>query len=179
MQKISIILWIIPLLSIASNDEFDTTTAAPYSDQSLITHPSAVHSPAASNTNLDSKLGADGRIIISSFDRVRSVILKHLFKLEKKNFIGLIIIPCKCYIDLETNKKFKRNLNSFLSYYPDIVCFFAAKGFWPFYPHMLQLQVNEMGKKIFAQSDDKIRQFCRGKFNFPDTCYRPGRFNIF
>lgn len=56
----------------------------------------------------------------------------------------------------------------------DIVCFFAAKGVWPFYPSVLQFQVNEMGKKLFTQSDDKIRQFCRGKFNFPDTCYRPG-----
>lgn len=57
----------------------------------------------------------------------------------------------------------------------DIVCFFAAKGFWPFYPPMLQYQVNEMGKKIFALSDDRVRQFCRGKFNFQETCYRPGK----
>lgn len=40
---------------------------------------------------------------------------------------------------------------------------------------MLQYQVNEMGKKIFALSDDRVRQFCRGKFNFQETCYRPGK----
>lgn len=97
MQKISIILWIIPLLSIASNDEFATTTAEPYNEQSLVTHSPAVSSTEASNSNNDSKLGVDGRIIKTSFDRVRSVILKHLFKLEKKNFIGLIIIPCNLY----------------------------------------------------------------------------------
>lgn len=56
----------------------------------------------------------------------------------------------------------------------DIICFFAAKGFWPFYPSMLQYQVNEMGKKVFSLSDDRIRQFCCGKFNFQETCYRPG-----
>lgn len=58
----------------------------------------------------------------------------------------------------------------------DIVCFFAAKGFWPFYPPILQYQVSEMGKKVFSLSDDRIRQFCRGKFNFQETCYRPGEF---
>lgn len=58
----------------------------------------------------------------------------------------------------------------------DIICFFAAKGAWPFYPAILQYQVNEMGRKVFSLSDDRIRQFCRGKFNFPETCYRPGEF---
>lgn len=58
----------------------------------------------------------------------------------------------------------------------DIICFFAAKGFWPFYPTILQYQVNEMGKKVFSLSDDRIRQFCRGKFDFQESCYRPGTF---
>lgn len=43
---------------------------------------------------------------------------------------------------------------------------------------MLQYQVNEMGKKVFAQSDDRIKQFCCGKVNFQESCQRPRKFKI-
>lgn len=35
------------------------------------------------------------RIFIPSNDRVRNIILNHLIKPEKRNFFGLILIPCK------------------------------------------------------------------------------------
>lgn len=74
-------------------------------------------------------------------------------------------------------KSEKKLINFRLIWYLiDIICFFASKGFWPFYPTILQAQVNEMGKKVFSLGDDKIRQFCQGKFNFQETCYRPGEF---
>lgn len=37
------------------------------------------------------------RIFIPSNDRVRNIILNHLIKPEKRNFFGLILIPCKLF----------------------------------------------------------------------------------
>lgn len=127
-------------------------------------------------------------LVESSRDPVRGIIFRQKVKPEARSFFGLIIIPCKwekCLENLCIFDGIQTFLRSILSLplprpkwnniKTDIVCFFASKGFWPFYPPMLQYQVNEMGKKIFALSDDRVKQFCRGKFNFQETCYRPGK----
>lgn len=77
-------------------------------------------------------------------------------------------------------KEFLSNVMHFyLNFELDIICFFASKGFWPFYPAMLQYQVNEMGKKLLSLSDERIRQFCCGKINFQETCVKPGELKFF
>lgn len=110
---------------------------------------------------------------VKSMDKKPNLLLSQTIKADKKSFFGLILIPCK-YEYFKVVAKTK-NFNFVSIKLPtDIICFFAAKGFWPFYPAILQYQVNEMGKRVFSLSDDRIRQFCRGKFNFQETCYRPG-----
>lgn len=97
MHKISLILWILPLINIASNDEFDST-AVSFHGQSITTHSTLQQKHlATSDSDGDYKLGTDAKVFVSPFESVRNVILKHLFKLEKKSFIGLIIIPCKLF----------------------------------------------------------------------------------
>ncbi|XP_031618667.1 uncharacterized protein LOC116337868 [Contarinia nasturtii] len=90
--------------------------------------------------------------LITSSVHLRNSIQTHSTR-TSRGFLGLFIIPY-------------------------IVCFFVAKGFWPMYPSMLQYQVNEMGKKVFSQSDERIRQFCCGKLNFQESCYRPVLFKL-
>lgn len=58
--------------------------------------------------------------------------------------------------------------------YADIICFFAATGIWPHFPQYMQNSVNEMGQQIFSQSDEHIRNFCRGKFLLNAQTFRPG-----
>lgn len=141
----------------------------------------------------------DHNTYITTNEHWRASILKHQTR-TSRSFFGLFIIPCqytrldfvlyssRFYFPffsifnnflIQKEKKKAFPIISFiiliiLSLSLDIICFFAAKGFWPVFPSMLQYQVNEMGKKVFSQSDDRIRQFCCGKFNFQETCYRPG-----
>lgn len=115
----------------------------------------------------------DIEAFVMSLDKKPNLLLSQTIKTDKKSFFGIILIPCKCCLWTENTFRAK-NANLYPTQPPDIICFFAAKGFWPFYPPILQQQVNDMGKKVFSLSDDRLRQFCRGKFNFQETCYRPG-----
>ncbi|XP_037940993.1 uncharacterized protein LOC119685699 [Teleopsis dalmanni] len=55
---------------------------------------------------------------------------------------------------------------------PYIVCFFAAKGKWPFIPPLLQLRVDSLAKSIFNQTDSFIRNFCKKWIQIKE-CFRP------
>ncbi|XP_055920160.1 uncharacterized protein LOC129951836 [Eupeodes corollae] len=55
---------------------------------------------------------------------------------------------------------------------PYIVCFFAAKGKWPFFPNFMQVQVDQVGRSIFPQSDSFIRNYCQKWIQIKE-CFRP------
>lgn len=126
-----------------------------------------------SNENNGSINNLKEKSLLLNNENTRNIFLKQINRGGRRNFFGFILIPCKL------NKIFIISLMPFFNrnfHCPtDIICFFAAKGFWPFYPPILQYQVNEMGRKVFSLSDDRIQQFCRGKFNFQEMCYRPGK----
>ncbi|XP_067630068.1 decorin isoform X2 [Eurosta solidaginis] len=54
----------------------------------------------------------------------------------------------------------------------DIVCFFAAKGKWPFIPSFMQPRVDEAARTFFKYNDSYIQQFCQ-KFIQIKECFRP------
>lgn len=54
----------------------------------------------------------------------------------------------------------------------DILCYYAAKGRWPQYPKIMDNQVQEMSKKVFAMDDYALQKYCEGIFILKH-CYRP------
>ncbi|XP_017476675.1 PREDICTED: uncharacterized protein LOC108366724 [Rhagoletis zephyria] len=55
---------------------------------------------------------------------------------------------------------------------PYIVCFFAAKGKWPFIPTFMQSRVDESARTFFKKNDSAIRQFCQKWIQIKE-CFRP------
>ncbi|XP_075167842.1 uncharacterized protein LOC142240008 [Haematobia irritans] len=55
---------------------------------------------------------------------------------------------------------------------PYIICFFAAKGKWPFIPPMMQNRVDVAARTLFSQNDSFIKQFCQ-KWIQVKECFRP------
>ncbi|XP_011177857.1 uncharacterized protein LOC105209248 [Zeugodacus cucurbitae] len=55
---------------------------------------------------------------------------------------------------------------------PYIVCFFAAKGKWPFIPTFMQGRVDETARTFFKKNDSAIKQFCQ-KWIQIKQCFRP------
>ncbi|XP_005181510.1 uncharacterized protein LOC101898187 [Musca domestica] len=55
---------------------------------------------------------------------------------------------------------------------PYIICFFAAKGKWPFIPPFMQTQVNAAARTFFNQNDSSIKQFCQKWIQIKE-CFRP------
>ncbi|XP_050322811.1 uncharacterized protein LOC126754754 [Bactrocera neohumeralis] len=55
---------------------------------------------------------------------------------------------------------------------PYIVCFFAAKGKWPFIPTFMQGRVDATARTFFKQNDSAIKQFCQ-KWIQIKQCFRP------
>lgn len=107
-------------------------------------------------------------------ESTRQIFLHRNQLMQKKSFFGFLLVPCEC----EKCVKIIGFICNFICFVTDIICFFAAKGFWPIFPAFMQYQVNEMGKRVFSLSDDRIQQYCQGKFNFQGTCYRPGEHRL-
>ncbi|XP_054741083.1 uncharacterized protein LOC129246356 [Anastrepha obliqua] len=55
---------------------------------------------------------------------------------------------------------------------PYIVCFFAAKGKWPFIPNFIQGRVDATARTFFKQNDSSIKQFCEKWIQIKE-CFRP------
>ncbi|CAD7014811.1 uncharacterized protein LOC101459319 [Ceratitis capitata] len=55
---------------------------------------------------------------------------------------------------------------------PYIVCFFAAKGKWPFIPNFMQGRVDATARTFFKQNDSVIKQFCHKWIQIKE-CFRP------
>lgn len=54
----------------------------------------------------------------------------------------------------------------------DIICFFAAKGKWPFIPPFMQNRVDAAARTLFTQNDTFIKQFCQKWIQIKE-CFRP------
>ncbi|KAH8370632.1 hypothetical protein KR093_004384 [Drosophila rubida] len=55
---------------------------------------------------------------------------------------------------------------------PYIICFYAAKGKWPYVPGFMKTRVNSAAKSFFHQNDSFIKQFCT-KWIQVKECFRP------
>lgn len=102
-------------------------------------------------------------------ERNRELIFKNKLQPADKKFFGILLVPCMYSFSSWLKKQFW-----FRYFLEDIICFFAATGIWPHFPQYMQSSVNEMGQQIFSQSDDQIRNFCKGKFSFnAQQAHRP------
>ncbi|EDW02572.1 GH22070 [Drosophila grimshawi] len=54
----------------------------------------------------------------------------------------------------------------------DIICFYAAKGKWPYVPGFMKDRVDSASKNFFLQNDSYIKQFCT-KWIQVKECFRP------
>ncbi|XP_037899862.1 uncharacterized protein LOC119644389 [Glossina fuscipes] len=55
---------------------------------------------------------------------------------------------------------------------PYIICFFAARGKWPFIPPFMQNRVDAAARTLFSQNDSYIKQFCQKWIQIKE-CFRP------
>ncbi|KAH8261003.1 hypothetical protein KR044_002118 [Drosophila immigrans] len=55
---------------------------------------------------------------------------------------------------------------------PYIICFYAAKGKWPYVPGFMKTRVNSAARSFFHQNDSFIKQFCT-KWIQVKECFRP------
>lgn len=102
----------------------------------------------------------------------KELILNSKLKPANNNFFGILLVPCTYVVNVHRQETILIEVHSFL--YVDIICFFAATGIWPHFPQYMQSSVNEMGQQIFSQSDEHIRNFCKGKFLFnAQHSYKP------
>ncbi|KNC21233.1 hypothetical protein FF38_14091 [Lucilia cuprina] len=68
---------------------------------------------------------------------------------------------------LDQHKSFLKIFNI-----PYIICFFAAKGKWPFIPPFMQNRVDAAARTLFSQNDSFIKQFCQKWIQIKE-CFRP------
>ncbi|KAM7345296.1 uncharacterized protein ACRADG_011660 isoform 2-T2 [Cochliomyia hominivorax] len=68
---------------------------------------------------------------------------------------------------LDQHKSFLKIFNI-----PYIICFFAAKGKWPFIPPFMQNRVDAAARTLFSQNDSFIKQFCNKWIQIKE-CFRP------
>lgn len=76
------------------------------------------------------------RIFIPPHDRVRNIVLNHLIKPEKRNFFGLILIPCEISININSmfNLLFGDSEHCLKLIYLQILCaFLLQKDFGHFF----------------------------------------------
>ncbi|XP_023162917.2 uncharacterized protein LOC111594035 isoform X2 [Drosophila hydei] len=59
-----------------------------------------------------------------------------------------------------------------LFHVPYIICFYAAKGKWPYVPGFMKTRVDSAAKSFFHQNDSFIKQFCT-KWIQVKECFRP------
>ncbi|XP_017865378.1 PREDICTED: uncharacterized protein LOC108615416 [Drosophila arizonae] len=59
-----------------------------------------------------------------------------------------------------------------LFHVPYIICFYAAKGKWPYVPGFMKARVDNAAKSFFHQNDSFIKQFCT-KWIQVKECFRP------
>ncbi|XP_032590815.1 uncharacterized protein LOC116805063 [Drosophila grimshawi] len=59
-----------------------------------------------------------------------------------------------------------------LFHVPYIICFYAAKGKWPYVPGFMKDRVDSASKNFFLQNDSYIKQFCT-KWIQVKECFRP------
>ncbi|XP_017960219.1 uncharacterized protein LOC108653857 [Drosophila navojoa] len=59
-----------------------------------------------------------------------------------------------------------------LFHVPYIICFYAAKGKWPYVPGFMKTRVDNAAKSFFHQNDSFIKQFCT-KWIQVKECFRP------
>ncbi|XP_022223290.1 uncharacterized protein LOC111074706 [Drosophila obscura] len=55
---------------------------------------------------------------------------------------------------------------------PYIICFYAAKGKWPYVPGFMKYKVDNAARNLFHNNDSFIRQFCT-KWIQVKECFRP------
>ncbi|XP_033254128.1 uncharacterized protein LOC108158081 [Drosophila miranda] len=59
-----------------------------------------------------------------------------------------------------------------LFHVPYIICFYAAKGKWPYVPGFMKYKVDNAARNLFHNNDSAIRQFCN-KWIQVKECFRP------
>ncbi|XP_034651528.1 uncharacterized protein LOC117890664 [Drosophila subobscura] len=59
-----------------------------------------------------------------------------------------------------------------LFHVPYIICFYAAKGKWPYVPGFMKYKVDNAARNLFHNNDSFIRQFCT-KWIQVKECFRP------
>ncbi|KAH8233626.1 hypothetical protein KR026_010723 [Drosophila bipectinata] len=59
-----------------------------------------------------------------------------------------------------------------LFHVPYIICFYAAKGKWPYVPGFMKYRVDNAARSFFHQNDSFIKQFCT-KWIQVKECFRP------
>ncbi|KAH8400772.1 hypothetical protein KR009_000938 [Drosophila setifemur] len=59
-----------------------------------------------------------------------------------------------------------------LFHVPYIICFYAAKGKWPYVPGFMKFKVDNAARSFFNQNDSFIKQFCT-KWIQVKECFRP------
>ncbi|XP_033154130.1 uncharacterized protein LOC117137034 [Drosophila mauritiana] len=59
-----------------------------------------------------------------------------------------------------------------LFHVPYIICFYAAKGKWPYVPGFMKYRVDNAARSFFNQNDSFIKQFCT-KWIQVKECFRP------
>ncbi|KAH8252734.1 hypothetical protein KR032_001497 [Drosophila birchii] len=59
-----------------------------------------------------------------------------------------------------------------LFHVPYIICFYAAKGKWPYMPGFMKYRVDNAARSFFNQNDSFIKQFCT-KWIQVKECFRP------
>lgn len=89
---------------------------------------------------------------------------------QHKGFLKIFNIPCKWM--WKQNMWISLFSIIFVYSYIDIICFFAAKGKWPFIPPFMQTQVNAAARTFFNQNDSSIKQFCQKWIQIKE-CFRP------
>ncbi|XP_017836871.1 uncharacterized protein LOC108596024 [Drosophila busckii] len=90
--------------------------------------------------------------------RIASLKLKH--KDSRRSGIHLIT-------SLEHQRTFLH-----LFHVPYIICFYAAKGKWPYVPGFMKNRVDTAARSFFHQNDSFIKQFCT-KWIQVKECFRP------
>lgn len=73
---------------------------------------------------------------------------------------------------MNTFIKASRITNCLNFYISDIICFYAAKGKWPYVPGFMKYRVDNAARSFFNQNDSFIKQFCT-KWIQVKECFRP------
>ncbi|XP_023162916.2 uncharacterized protein LOC111594035 isoform X1 [Drosophila hydei] len=90
---------------------------------------------------------------------------------HQRTFLHLFHVPCE-YSKCHNSHLFFFFFCMPILYSSDIICFYAAKGKWPYVPGFMKTRVDSAAKSFFHQNDSFIKQFCT-KWIQVKECFRP------